>query len=386
VPILVDSQLDLNSLPPLNLVFPSLSSDLTANAGNNGKIYVNSTSGRLRYHKNATTIVNLDIDGVINDASIAAGAGIQLSKLAVDPLARANHTGTQLAATISDLAAVVQAYRLDQFAAPTAAVGGNAQRATNWADPTSAQDLATKNYTDNAISTAITGQDWKASVRVAATANIASLSGTQTIDGVALSAGDRVLAKNQTTASQNGIWVVAAGAWSRATDADTSAEVTNGMTVPVEGGGTANGGTVWILTTANPITVGTTSLAFSQIGAAGSAYSAGTGITLTGNTFSLTIPVVVSSGGTGSTTASGARTNLGVAQKPVVVAQSSALTAGVEATFAHGTGADGIPEARNATTKARVMIALRSDSTNIYVTSDVAVTSGTLEFVYIPVA
>ncbi len=117
-----------------------------------------------------------------------------------------------------------------------------------------------------AIAAAVTGLDWKASVRVATTANI-TLSGAQTIDGVSVIAGNRVLVKDQSTASQNGIYVCAAGAWSRATDADADAEVTTGLTTYVAEG-TANGGKGYTLTTADPIVVGSTSLVFQQTSAA----------------------------------------------------------------------------------------------------------------------
>lgn len=132
---------------------------------------------------------------------------------------------------------------------------------TNLADPSTAQDAATKNYVDASTS----GFDFKASVRVTTTANI-TLSGAQTIDGVSVVAGDRVLVKNQTTGSENGIYVCAAGAWSRSSDANVSAEVTPGMLTPVEEG-TANADTFWLLTTNAPITLGSTSLAFTQFGA-----------------------------------------------------------------------------------------------------------------------
>jgi hypothetical protein len=101
-----------------------------------------------------------------------------------------------------------------------------------------------------------------------------------TIDTVAVVAGDRVLVKNQTTASQNGIWVVAAGAWSRATDADT--EINPGMFVFVEQG-TVNADSGWIMTTDGAITVGTTALAFAQFSGAGQ-ITAGAGMTKNGNT------------------------------------------------------------------------------------------------------
>lgn len=103
-------------------------------------------------------------------------------------------------------------------------------------------------------------------VKVATTANI-TLSGEQTIDGV-LTSADRVLVKNQTTASQNGIYVSAAGAWTRAEDFDTDPDVGGGVLVSVSEG-TANGNTTWRLTTDDPIVVGTTALAFANIASGG---------------------------------------------------------------------------------------------------------------------
>lgn len=105
------------------------------------------------------------------------------------------------------------------------------------------------------------GAQWKEPVAVATTANI-TLSGEQTIDGVSTSAS-RILVKNNTTQSQNGIWVTAAGAWTRATDADSAAEIL-GMAVYVTGG-TANGGKQFVCTATGTITVGTTALPFQQI-------------------------------------------------------------------------------------------------------------------------
>ncbi|MBC8997768.1 phage tail protein [Pseudomonas sp. N40(2020)] len=105
--------------------------------------------------------------------------------------------------------------------------------------------------------------DGKQSVRVAASTNVV-LSGAQQIDGVAVIAGDRVLLANQTLAKDNGLWIVANGDWVRASDANSSAKVTPGLTVMVEEG-TANGDSLWHLTTNAPITLGTTALTFKML-------------------------------------------------------------------------------------------------------------------------
>jgi hypothetical protein len=105
--------------------------------------------------------------------------------------------------------------------------------------------------------------DNKQSVRVATTANIA-LTGLQTIDGVSLLAGDRVLVKNQTVSKDNGIYVVGVAAWQRAPDADSSAEVTSAMILSVEQGATL-ADTRWQLVTDGAIVLGTTSLTFQNI-------------------------------------------------------------------------------------------------------------------------
>lgn len=124
-------------------------------------------------------------------------------------------------------------------------------------------DNAANTQLQQAIQNMINGGDYKPSVRAASVGNTASLSGTATIDGVSLIAGDRVLIKDNATASQNGIYVVAAGAWPRATDADTGSELNGGAIVAVEEG-TVNADTIWGLTNDGTVTIGTTALVFAQ--------------------------------------------------------------------------------------------------------------------------
>jgi hypothetical protein len=138
------------------------------------------------------------------------------------------------------------------------------------------------------LNAAVEGRSYKAPVRAASTANL-TLSGAQTVDGVSLIAGDRILVKNQSTAANNGIYVVAAGAWPRSTDASTAAEVRQ-MAMYVQEG-TTQADTSWVGTANDPITLGVTSLPFVQTGA-GTSYSEGNGIDITGTTISVDATVV----------------------------------------------------------------------------------------------
>jgi len=146
-------------------------------------------------------------------------------------------------------------------------------------DPVSALQLATKQYVDSVA----TGLSPKAPVLVATTANI-TLSGEQTIDGITTSSS-RVLVKNQTTQANNGIYVSSSGAWSRASDANTWNSLVSAFVFVEEGNTQADTG--WVCTVDPGGTLGVTAVTFVQFSGAGT-YTAGTGLTLTGNTFSIT--------------------------------------------------------------------------------------------------
>ncbi len=103
------------------------------------------------------TYGKLSLTGGIVNTDISNSAAISLGKLATDPLARANHTGTQTASTISDFNTAVRTNRLDQMAAPTGAVSANSQNITNLATPSISTDAATKGYVDTEISALIDG-------------------------------------------------------------------------------------------------------------------------------------------------------------------------------------------------------------------------------------
>ena len=159
----------------------------------------------------------------------------------------------------------------------------NNSRLTNVTDPTATQDAATKGYVD-AVKQAL---DIKDSVRVATTANITiatALNVGDTIDGVTLADGDRVLVKDQSTASENGIYIAGSNPV-RSADANTSSEVTSGMFCFVEEG-TVGGDNGFVLTTNDTITLDTTDLTFVQFSGAGQVI-AGDALSKSGNTLNV---------------------------------------------------------------------------------------------------
>jgi hypothetical protein len=150
--------------------------------------------------------------------------------------------------------------------------------------PTSATDIANKGYVDSVAQ----GLDVKASCVYSTTANI-TLSGLAVQAGgdwvATLTAGDRILVKNQGSSQFNGIYVAASGAWARSADMNTWAEVPSAFTFIETGTTLADTG--WVCTSNQGGTIDVTPITWSQFSGAGS-YLAGTGLTLTGNTFSIT--------------------------------------------------------------------------------------------------
>ena len=221
--------------------------------------------------------------------------------------------------------------KLNEFTAPDGAVALNSQKITGLATPVADTDAATKAYVDSTSE----GLDVKDSCVVIATSNI-TLSGTQTVDGVSLSANDRVLVGGQSTASQNGIYkVVSGGSWTRTDDMAAGEDAAGAFTF-IEQGST-NADTGWVCSSnKGSAVVGTNNLAFTQFSSAG-VTSAGDGLDRTGNVYSvdlksngglviesteiavdlaassITGTLAIGDGGTGATTASAARTALGVA-------------------------------------------------------------------------
>ncbi len=363
--------------------------------------------------------------GVITDADISAGARIRLSKLEVDPRNRATHFGVQPASTISDFDAQVRTNRLDQMTAPASSLNINDQFLTNVRTPINPKDGANKEYIDAKVSAinlcsmppaacnidmggfritnlgnpvlpqdavnlqtlqdAIAKSTVKPPARLLALTNVSTLSGTGTvIDGRPVVIGDRVVLNGQNDPRQNGLYVVSAGAWMRAPDADENSELVTGSQISITDG-VANGGTLWTQTQPMGQTViGSSVISYSPSSGL-STFIAGNGLYTAGNTLhvggtpnrivaladtvdiaptyagqtSITTlgsvtaglwratPIDVTYGGTGATNAADARSNLGAAKSGANsdITSINGLTTPLSISQG-GTGATTAPDAR----------------------------------------
>ena len=222
--------------------------------------------------------VSITGDGTVNftiDGSANVSATFTLPTVLATP-------GTYTRVTVDAKGRVTAAGQatLDQLGAPTANISLGGYRITNSGDPIDSTDLATRAYVDRVAQ----GLKAKNSVKAATARASITLSGEQTIDGVAVKAGDRVLVKDQAQAYQNGIYIVSTGAWTRAPDADTWEKLISAFLFVEQGAENADTG--WVCTIDAGGTLGTTAITFTPIPGAGS-YSAGTGLTLTDGVFSI---------------------------------------------------------------------------------------------------
>lgn len=257
---------------------------------------------------NATITATQIANATITSSQIANGA-ITGTQLGTGAVANANLANNAVTAGKADLTGLWNFSRL--AGTLDADLAANAKKITNLAAPTLDADAATKAYVDSAVQAAAAGLDVKGSCVAATTANLAATysngtsgvgatltataNGTLTLDGFGpVTLSQRLLVKNQTTGFENGIYTVtdagsAGTPWvlTRATDFNTAnpGNITPNAFTFIEQG-TTQADTQWVLTTNTPITVGTTALVFAQFGA-GSAYVAGNGLQLVGNSFSV---------------------------------------------------------------------------------------------------
>jgi hypothetical protein len=304
----------------------------------------------------ASNIVVTNGDGVagaptINLATAGTPVTASLVKITTDTFGRVTATASVVPADITTALGYTPVNKAGDTITGTITMSG--ATITGLPAPVAGSDAANKAYVDAAV----TGLDFKQNVRVATTGALAAntaagsgvgktltanANGALSVDGIAVIVGDRVLVKNEATGANNGAYTVtatgAAGApWvlTRATDADQAAEVTaNEFFFVAEGTTLADTG--WVLTTNDVIVVDTTSLTYAQFTGSG-LYTAGTGLTLTGNQFSLTNPVATNLGGTGLATIGTANQILGVNAGATGLEYKS-VTAGTGVSVTQGVG------------------------------------------------
>lgn len=263
--------IDLSKLELQNAVIHTLAGAPTSPV--KFQIYGNSTDNTVYWWDGTQWVAAKDAGGAGFGSSLSETTfGTSKTDGVASTMARSDHGHGNPTHVAADHATIP----ISALATATANLNLGGFVITNSGAPVNPTDVPTKSYVDAAIN----GLNWKDSCRIASTANL-GLSGLSAIDGVTPIAGDRILVKNQTTASANGIYTAAAGAWARSTDADTAAEILQ-ATVFIEEGTQAD--TAWTCTTNAPITLNTTNLTFAQFGA-GAAYIGGAGLVLTGNQF-----------------------------------------------------------------------------------------------------
>ena len=252
----------------------------------------NPTADRTITLPDATGTVALTSDIITSTTGISEGTNQYFTdERAQDAVGLAVGNGLDYDDNTGAISVDPSEFALSAVGAPTGDVSMATYKITNLGAPVSGTDAATKSYVD-AVSE---GLHVHAAAVAATTANISisnDLEAGDVLDGVTLVAGDRVLVKNQTTASENGIYVVqASGAAVRATDFDQPAEVDGGDFIFVTGG-TVNDNTGWVQTATGVATIGTDPIYFTQFSGAGT-FQAGTGLTLAGNTFSINTATTV---------------------------------------------------------------------------------------------
>lgn len=214
-----------------------------------------------------------ELDAELNAHEVDTSDAHDASAVSVNPVGSLAATDVQAAlAELASEADTDEQNLADHIADPTGAHAASAVSVTPVGDISASDvqaalaELDSEKASVQFVNDSIAGLSWKAPVRAATTADI-TLSGEQTIDGVAIVAGDRVLVKDQTAGEQNGIYVAAVGAWSRSTDANTSNEIRQAAVLVEEG--TANADKGFSLQTNTPFVLNTTPLTFGPFGYSG---------------------------------------------------------------------------------------------------------------------
>lgn len=354
-------------------------------ANTTARVWVRTDTAKIKWFDGTTIQTLADLNSVVGSVTAADGtitiAGSSTA-VTVKVAKTLDHT------YITDFDTQVRTSSLDQMAAPAGDVSWNNHKITNLTDATSGQDAVNL----RTVQRLIDGLDSRGEVYYAATGALpantyangtlgvgatltATANGALTVDGAVTALNDPILVPSEATAANNGRYIltqVGDGSHpyilTRSTDFDEAAEVLTGCLFVVKAPagrtpGAANDNKIFTSVVATPTTIGTTAINF---GISGSTYTAGAGITLTGNVFSLTAPVSVLLGGTGSTTAAGARTNLGVLGHFEADFGDGATTT---FTIAHGLGVATVrPEVRRKSDGVIIRCGLAVDATNITVT------------------